>query len=67
MTFNYRGGSPLENINARTKTVEIIKQNANALADWILSTNINITKETLPAEIQNLINLVENTVYPTKT
>ena len=48
MTFNYRGGSPLENINARTKTVEIIKQNVNALADWILSKNINITKKTLP-------------------
>ena len=58
MTYNNPSYSPLENINAKTKTVEIIKQNANALADWILSKNINTTKKTLPAKIQNLIDLV---------
>ena len=50
--------------NAKVKTIEIIKQNANALADWILNTEID--KKILPTKIQNLINMVKNTEYSKK-
>ena len=50
--------------NAKTKTIEIIKQNANTLADWILNTKI--VKKVLPEKIQKLIDVVKNTVYSKK-
>ena len=49
---------------AKTKTIEIIKQNANVLADWILNTEID--KKILPTKIQNLINMGENLIHSKK-
>ena len=43
--------------NAKTKTENFIRSNANALADWIL--NKEIAKRILPAKIQNLLEIVK--------
>ena len=49
---------------SKAKTIEIIKQNANTLADWILNTEI--AKKVLPTKIQKLIDMVKNTEYSKK-
>ena len=69
MTSSYLLDMPLEDIKVQPITptkyeIEIIKQNANALADWILNTEID--KQVLPTKIQKLIDVVKNAVYSKK-
>ena len=51
--------------NAKIKTENFIRSNANALTDWIL--NKEIAKRILPAKIQNLLEIVKKTKYSLKS